>query len=184
MRLPPSVPSAWLAPAFLLGSAALGLLGPVTNFIADYRLQISPPPIQVPMPRSEWVAPRVLEISNTGSIWNRTCPHIRVDRLIQRGDGAFVSVDIEYLEGPLWSVPRNGFYEIAITPGRKGPTRLRARIPDWIDPRDVKLYVTNGTVAQNQPCTDGWAGTWRVYSAVVQPWPYGEDHLWPDRPPD
>lgn len=182
--MPRSVSTAWLAPAFLLGSAALGLLGPLANFVSDYRLQITPPPIQVNDPRSEWVGPRILEISNPGSVWNRTCPHIRIDRLVQRGDGSFVSVDIDYLEGPLWGVSRDRFYEVSTIPGKRGPTRLRAHIPEWLDPRDVKLYVTNGTVAQNEPCEDGWAGTWRVYSSVVQPWPFTEADLRPDRQHD
>lgn len=163
--------AACLAPAFLAGSLAVGLGGPIADFYRRMELIVRPPPITVNSQRAHWIGDRLLEVKSTGAAWHRTCGRVSINRLLLLADGTYVATAVKVVAGPLVGTTQDPRYDLSIVPQERAPSTFQVTIPAWVDPQDVRFYVTNGLVPDTSPCSDGWAGPWRIFTASIEPPP-------------
>lgn len=160
-----------LAGCFLLGAITVSFAGPIIDLYHRLELTLSPPPIEVHNLRARWIGPRMIETTSDGASWNRHCPNVTITRLLLLADGSYVGARVEFVDGPLKGAVREPRAGTSITPQRRAPSTTHVTVPPFVSPEDVRYYVANGLVPDDKPCSDGWAGPWRIFSAAIDPPP-------------
>jgi hypothetical protein len=159
---------------FMLGGVGAVLVPWAWTNLERLRVVLTPPPIEIIDQRARWLDARTLEVVSDGARWNRTCK-VMVSRLLLLVDGTYIGANLKYIAGPMLGVPQDPRYDIEITPQVRASSTALIVLPTWVRSRDVRFFVTNGLVADDKPCTDGWSGQWRMQSVAIPPPPSEAD---------
>lgn len=169
MRLGPR----WTSLSWLLlgGALVMATIAYVPPFVTTWKRLIQSPPIVAKGWSWEWTGPHTFDTISTEVEYTNSCPIVTLSRYVLLNDGTTAPLEARFLTGPLVGQTRAPRSRIDLAPLRHGGSRVRLTIPDWVDPKDVQLYVFTQQVADNEPCADGWTGLADVVRLKLTPPP-------------